>query len=52
MLLRQEEQGKFCVVISTMFLMMAVLGTKVTWALLLHMGLLALLVIPALVTRY
>jgi len=51
MLLRQEQPGKFCAVISIMFLMMAMLGTKVTWAILLHTGLLALLVIPALVTR-
>ena len=51
MLLRQEQPGKFCTVVSFVFLMMAVLGTKVTWALLLHTGLLALLVIPALVTR-
>lgn len=51
MMLRQEQPAKFCAVVSFLFLMMAVLGTKVTWAILLHTGLLALLVIPALVTR-
>jgi len=51
MLLRQEQPGKFCLVFSSMFLVTAFLGTKVTWALLLHTLLLALLVIPALVTR-
>ena len=51
MMLRQEQPGKFCLVISSVFLMTALLGTKVTWALLLHTLLLALLVIPALVTK-
>lgn len=51
MLLRQEKPGRFCLVLSSLFLMMAILGTKVTLAVLIHTVLLAFLVIPALVAR-
>ena len=50
-LLRREQPGKFCLVISSVFLMSAVLGTKLSLTLLLHSTLLALLVTPALFTR-
>ena len=50
-LLRREQPGKFCLALSSFFMMMAVLGTKVTMGLLLHTGLLGLLVIPGLVIR-
>ena len=50
-LLRREQPGKFCLVLSSVFMMLAILGTKVSLGLLLHSALLGLLVIPGLVTR-
>ena len=50
-LLRREQPGKFCLVLSSVFTMLAILGTKVTAGLLLHTALLCLLAIPGLVVR-
>ena len=50
-LLRREQPGKFCLVLSSVFMMLAILGTKVTASLLLHTALLGLLAIPGLVIR-
>merc|ERR1719480_37706 len=44
-LLRREQPGKFCLVLSSVFTMLAILGTKVTAGLLLHTAL------PGLVVR-
>ena len=50
-LLRREQPGKFCLVLSSVFTMLAILGTKVTAGLLLHTALLGLLAIPGLMVR-
>jgi len=50
-LLRREQPGKFCLVLSSVFMLLAMLGTKVSLGLLLHTALLGLLVLPGLVTR-
>jgi len=50
-LLRSEQPGKFCIAMSVVFLLLALLGTKISTPVLLHSTALITLVLPAIIVR-
>ena len=50
-LLRSEQPGKFCIAMSVVFLLLALLGIKISTPVLLHSTALITLVLPAIIVR-